>query len=82
MSQGKAIHEALRPGGVGIRHQSDSMGRAMAIHAAVTKALDDHYRTLNDDKTRLRTVRVVVRMAEDGRTPDQVNVAPEFELKM
>lgn len=58
------------------------MSRAKQIVEAVTKALDEHYRTLNDDKTRLRSVRVLVRMGGDGKTPDQVNVSPEFERKV
>lgn len=58
------------------------MSRAKHIADAITKALDEHYRTLNDEKTALRSVRALVRMDKAGKTPDQVNVSPEFEKKV
>ncbi len=58
------------------------MGRAKLILAAVTKSLDEHYRVLDDEKTRLRSLRIVVRMGTDGKLPAQVNISPEFEKKI
>jgi hypothetical protein len=58
------------------------VSRAKNIQTAVTKALDEHFRTLNDERTRLRSVRVLVRIGTDGKTPEQVNVSPEFEKKV
>ena len=57
------------------------MSRAKHITDAVVKTLDEHFRTLNDEKQRLRSVRVVVRMDENGEEPKQTNVNIEFEKK-
>lgn len=57
------------------------MGRAKLILAAVTKSLDEHYRVLDDEKTRLRSVRIVVRMGTDGLKPETVLVSADYEEK-
>jgi hypothetical protein len=54
------------------------MSRAKEIVDAVTKGLDEHYRMLDDPKKRMSSLKVLLRMREDGHTPDKVFISPEF----
>jgi hypothetical protein len=58
------------------------MSRAKRIHDAVTKGLDEHSHSLNDERKPLRSVKVIVRMKPDGRIPDEVLVNTEYTKKI
>jgi hypothetical protein len=53
------------------------MGRAKLIHEAMTQGLDEHYRVLENEKIKLRCVKIVVWMDAEGQKPDHVIVSPE-----
>jgi hypothetical protein len=58
------------------------MTRVELILQAIEKALGDNALVLNGDRKYLRSIKIFVRMQNDGETPATVIFAPEFERKL